>query len=142
MVRFLDLREQLNLTYLIITHNLNVISFIADRVGVMYLGKLVEIGATRDIFDHPQHPYTEALISTLSLPDPQLRKYQSQGIILKGEIPSPRNLPPGCSFHPRCRYIRERCSHVTPLLKCNNGENHKVACHSPEEVRKHRSEIK
>ena len=136
-----DLREQFNLTYLIITHNLNVISFIADRVGVMYLGKLVEIGATRDIFDHPQHPYTEALISAISVPDPRLREFQNQRIILKGEIPSPRNPPLGCPFHPRCRYAQERCSHETPLLKPTDGEGHKVACLFPEVVRQHRPDL-
>jgi oligopeptide/dipeptide ABC transporter ATP-binding protein len=136
-----DLREQLNLTYLIITHNLNVISFIADRVGVMYLGKLVEIGATRDIFDRPQHPYTEALISAISVPDPRLREFQNQRIILKGEIPSPRNPPLGCPFRPRCRYAQERCSHETPLLKPTDGEGHKVACLFPEVVRQHRPDL-
>jgi len=136
-----DLREQLNLTYLIITHNLNVISFIADRVAVMYLGKLVEIGATPDIFDRPQHPYTEALISAISVPDPRLREFQNQRIILKGEIPSPRNPPLGCPFHPRCRYAQERCSHETPLLKPTDGEGHKVACLFPEVVRQHRSDL-
>jgi oligopeptide/dipeptide ABC transporter ATP-binding protein len=136
-----DLREQFNLTYLIITHNLNVISFIADRVGVMYLGKLVEIGDTSDIFDHPQHPYTEALISAISVPDPRLREFQDQRIILKGEIPSPRNPPLGCPFHPRCRYIQERCSHETPLLKPTDGEGHKTACFFPEVVRQHRSDL-
>lgn len=132
-----DLREQFNLTYLIISHNLNVISFIADRVGVMYLGKLVEIGDTPVIFDHPQHPYTEALISAISVPDPRLREFQDQRIILKGEIPSPRNPPRGCPFHPRCYYARERCSHETPHLKPTDGEDHKVACHFPEVVKQH-----
>ena len=136
-----DLREQLNLTYLIITHNLNVISFIANRVGVMYLGKLVEIGATRDIFDRPQHPYTEALISAISVPDPRLREFKNQRIILKGEIPSPRNPPLGCPFHPRCRYAQERCSHETPLLKPTDGEGHKTACLFPEVVMQHRPDL-
>lgn len=129
-----DLREQLNLTYLIITHNLNVISFIADRVGVMYLGRLVELGATNEIFDHPKHPYTEALISAISVPDPKLRKFQNKRIILKGEIPSPKNPPSGCHFHPRCRYAEEMCSRVTPLLELNDGGAHWVACHFPDAV--------
>ena len=132
-----DLREQLNLTYLIITHNLNVISFIADRVGVMYLGRLVELGATNEIFDHPKHPYTEALISAISLPDLRLRKFQSQRIILKGEIPSPKNPPSGCHFHPRCRYAEEKCSQVTPFLELNDEGAHWVACHFPEKVKQH-----
>ncbi len=133
-----DLREQLNLTYLIITHNLNVISFIADRVGVMYLGKLVELGATDDIFDHPKHPYTQALISAISVPDLRLRKLQSQRIILKGEIPSPRNPPSGCHFHPRCRYAEEKCSREAPVFELKNGSDQWVACHFPEKVEQHR----
>ena len=136
-----DLREQLNLSYLIITHNLNVISFIADRVGVMYLGKLVELAATSDIFDHPKHPYTEALISAISLPDPRLREFQNQRIILKGEIPSPKNPPSGCHFHPRCRYAEERCSVVTPLLEPMDGGDHWVACHFPEKVKQHKADL-
>jgi peptide/nickel transport system ATP-binding protein len=133
-----DLREQLNLTYLIITHNLNVISFIADRVGVMYLGKLVELGATDDIFDHPKHPYTEALISAISVPDLRLRKLQNQRIILKGEIPSPRNPPSGCHFHPRCRYAEEKCSREAPNFELKDGSDQWVACHFPEKVEQHR----
>ena len=133
-----DLREQLNLTYLIITHNLNVISFIADRVGVMYLGRLVELGATNDIFDHPKHPYTEALISAISVPDPRLREFQNQRIILEGEIPSPKNPPPGCHFHPRCRYAEEKCLREAPILELKDGSNQWVACHFPEKVTQHR----
>jgi peptide/nickel transport system ATP-binding protein len=136
-----DLREQLNLTYLIITHNLNVISFIADRVGVMYLGRLVELGATNEIFDHPKHPYTEALISAISLPDPRLREFQNKRIILKGEIPSPKNPPSGCHFHPRCRYAEEKCSRVSPLLELNKGGAHWVACHFPEKVQQHKVDL-
>jgi peptide/nickel transport system ATP-binding protein len=136
-----DLREQFNLTYLIITHNLNVISFIADRVGVMYLGKLVELAATSDIFDHPKHPYTEALISAISLPDPRLREFQNQRIILKGEIPSPKNPPSGCHFHPRCRYAEERCSLDIPLLRPIDGGDHWVACHFPEKVKQRTADL-
>jgi peptide/nickel transport system ATP-binding protein len=126
-----DLKEQLHLTYLIITHNLNVISFIADRVGVMYLGKLLELGSTDGIFDHPQHPYTEALISAIAVPDVRLRESQSKRILLKGEIPSPKNPPSGCPFHPRCRYAQERCSAEAPLLRTALRADHLVACHFP-----------
>ena len=132
-----DLREQLNLTYLIITHNLNVISFIADRVGVMYLGRLVELGDTEEIFDHPKHPYTEALISAISVPDLRLRKLQNQRIILKGEIPSPKNPPTGCHFHPRCRYAEEKCSREAPVFELKDGSDQWVACHFPEKVEQH-----
>jgi len=136
-----DLREQLNLTYLIITHNLIVISFIADRVGVMYLGRVVELGATSDIFDYPMHPYTEALLSAISMPDPKLRQYHSQRIILKGEIPSPRNPPSGCHFHPRCRYAEEKCSKVTPELEMVVGNAHWSACHFPDRVKQRYAEF-
>jgi len=128
-----DLREELNLTYIIITHNLNVISFIADRVAVMYLGKIVELAETEELFTQPKHPYTEALMSAIAVPDPRLRG-KRQRIILKGEIPSPRNPPPGCPFHPRCRYADERCATEAPLLRAINGSEHLTACQFPERV--------
>lgn len=128
-----DLGEQLHLTLLVITHNLNVIGFIADRVAVMYLGKVVEVGETDDLFTHPRHPYTEALISAIALPDPTLRSSRRR-IILQGEIPSPRNPPPGCPFHPRCRYAEERCTREVPPLQALEGGEHLTACHFPERV--------
>ncbi len=129
-----DLGEQLHLTLLIITHNLNVIGFIADRVAVMYLGKVVELAPTENIFTHPRHPYTEALISAIALPDPTLRNSR-QRIILPGEIPSPRNPPPGCAFHPRCRYAEPRCAAEAPQLRELTAGLHLTACHFPERVR-------
>jgi len=128
-----DLREQLNLTYIIITHNLNVISFIADRVAVMYLGKILELANTQDLFTRPRHPYTEALMSAIPIPDPRLRD-RSGHIILEGEIPSARNPPPGCPFHPRCRYVEERCRAEVPPLRELNGGQRLTACHFPERV--------
>lgn len=128
-----DLGEQLHLTMLIITHNLNVIGFIADRVAVMYLGKVVEIGNADDIFTRPRHPYTEALISAIAQPDPTLRDSRRR-IILPGEIPSPRNPPPACSFHPRCRYAEALCSQQEPGLIPVAGEGHLAACHFPEKI--------
>jgi oligopeptide/dipeptide ABC transporter ATP-binding protein len=128
-----DLGEQLSLTMLIITHNLNIIGFIADKVAVMYLGKVVEVGATDDLFTRPRHPYTEALMSAIALPDPTLRDSRRR-IILPGEIPSPRNPPPGCPFHPRCHYAGERCTHEVPLLHPTVGDAHLTACHFPERV--------
>jgi oligopeptide/dipeptide ABC transporter ATP-binding protein len=125
-----DLRERLGLTYILITHNLSIISFIADRVAVMYLGKLVEVGKTPTLFTHPQHPYTEALMSAVALPDPELREKRKH-IMLEGEIPSPRNPPSGCPFHPRCRYCQERCSREVPSLRGNVDVTHLVACHFP-----------
>lgn len=128
-----DLRERLNLTYIIITHNLNEILFIADRVAVMYLGRVVELADTAELFERPKHPYTEALVSAISLPDPRLRENQKR-IILHGEIPSPRNPPPGCPFHPRCRYAEARCADQIPALETINGEDRVVACYFPEKV--------
>jgi oligopeptide/dipeptide ABC transporter ATP-binding protein len=128
-----DLRDKLNLTYLIITHNLNVISFIADRTAVMYLGKIVELADTHALFEQPRHPYTEALMSAIAIPDPRLRD-RRQRIILKGEIPSPRNPPPGCAFHPRCRYAEAKCASQEPPLEVLPGTERWVACHFPERV--------
>ena len=126
-----DLRERLGLTYILITHNLNIISFIADRVAVMYLGKLVEVGKTSTLFTQPKHPYTEALMSAVALPDPELRE-QRKRITLKGEIPSPRNPPSGCPFHTRCEYQKSAVSPKSPLLVANSDVTHLVACHFPE----------
>jgi len=128
-----DLREKLDLTYIIITHNLNVISFIADRVAVMYLGKVVELAETDALITRPQHPYTEALLSAIPIPDPRVRD-QRRRIVLQGEIPSPRNPPPGCPFHPRCRYAEDRCAAEIPLLHPVAGDEHLTACHLPERV--------
>jgi peptide/nickel transport system ATP-binding protein len=129
-----DLREELGLTYIIITHNLNVLGFIADQVAVMYLGRIVELADTEELFTNPKHPYTEALMSAISIPDPHLRD-QRQHIILKGEIPSPRNPPRGCAFHPRCRYAEERCTQERPLLRSLPATTRLVACHFPDRVR-------
>jgi peptide/nickel transport system ATP-binding protein len=128
-----DLRERLNITYILITHNLNIVRFIADRVAVMYLGKIVEIGDTEGIFTQPRHPYTEALISAVALPNPELSKNQKR-IALKGEIPSPRNPPPGCPFHPRCRYAQQQCKTDPPQLKLTTESDHLAACHFSEQV--------
>lgn len=127
-----DLRERFNLTYIIITHNLDIIGFIADRVAVMYLGKIVEAGDTYELLTRPRHPYTEALMSAVALPDPELRDKQKR-IILQGEIPSPRHPPSGCPFHPRCRYLEEECMTKQPRLKqvVEQDDSHLVACHFP-----------
>lgn len=128
-----DLRERFGLTYILITHNLNIIGFITNRVAVMYLGKLVEVGETATLFSQPKHPYTEALMSAVALPDPELRG-RRQRIILEGEIPSPRHPPSGCPFHPRCRYREQRCVNDPPLLRAYPDSTHLVACHFPERV--------
>jgi peptide/nickel transport system ATP-binding protein len=127
------LREQLDLTYIIITHNLNEIHFIADRVAVMYLGKVVELAETDVLFTRPKHPYTEALMSAIPIPDPRLRD-RREHIVLKGEIPSPRNPPPGCHFHPRCRYVEARCREEVPPLRAVGDGEHLSACFFPDRV--------
>jgi peptide/nickel transport system ATP-binding protein len=122
-----DLAGQLGLTYLIITHNLNVVGYLADRIAVMYLGELVEVGPTRRIFEAPAHPYTLALLSAISEPDPRQR-HAERRLLLAGEIPSPKNPPPGCRFHTRCPFAEARCKTDRPALE-EIEPNHKVACH-------------
>jgi peptide/nickel transport system ATP-binding protein len=129
-----ELRERLQLTYLIITHNLNDIRFIADRIAVMYLGRLVELASTQQIFEQARHPYTEALISAVPVPDPDWDERAGR-IILEGEIPSPRRPPAGCHFHPRCRYAGPRCTCEAPGLQPVDETGHLAACHFPERVR-------
>jgi oligopeptide/dipeptide ABC transporter ATP-binding protein len=128
-----DLRDKLQLTYVIITHDMNVIGYISDRVAVMYLGRIVELANTEDLFSQPSHPYTEALISAIPVPDPQFRG-DGKRILLSGEIPSPRNPPSGCVFHPRCTYMEDRCRIEEPLLRLLDNSEHWVACHFPEKV--------
>jgi peptide/nickel transport system ATP-binding protein len=126
----LELQDEFNLTYLFISHDLSVVEYIADRVAVMYVGKLVEIAATDDLFRKPKHPYTEALMSAIPKPDPRLR---SQRIILSGEVADPAHPPSGCYFHPRCRFAQERCKVETPQLR-PVGDDRMVACHFAEEL--------
>src|SRR5438094_9424044 len=102
----LELREKKGLTYLFITHDLSLAWVLADRIGVMYLGKIGEEGPTRELIKNPRHPYTKALVSVVPVPDPDRRR---QRIILKGERPDPSDIPPGCRFHPRCPVAFERC---------------------------------
>ncbi len=120
-----DLQEQYNLTYLFISHDLSVVEHISDTVGVMYLGGLVETGATEDIFTNPLHPYTRALFSAIPMPDPTIKR---ERIILDGAIPSPANPPAGCKFHTRCRECMEKCKTVEPVAK-DMGNGHVVKCH-------------
>jgi oligopeptide/dipeptide ABC transporter ATP-binding protein len=120
-----DLQSELKVSYLFIAHGLNVIRHMSKRVGVMYLGKIVEIGDVEDIYTNPQHPYTKILLASAPIPDP-LNNRDKQ--LVKGEVPSPINMPLGCSFHPRCEYAMEICRNKSPFLKDNNLA-HKVACH-------------
>jgi peptide/nickel transport system ATP-binding protein len=125
-----DLQEEFGLTYLFIAHNLSVIKHISDRVAVMYLGKIVELAKTEELFDNPKHPYTEALMSAVPVPDPD---YTAERILLEGDIPNPVNPPSGCYFHPRCRYIREICRTETPVYR-GVGREHFVICHLSESL--------
>jgi len=120
-----DLQEQFKLTYLFIAHDLSVVKHISDRVAVMYLGKIVELASTLDLYDNPQHPYTEALLSAVPIPDPTLKR---QRIVLEGDVPSPFKPPAGCRFHPRCKYSIPICSQEEPEL-IDIGNEHYVTCH-------------
>jgi len=120
-----DLQEQLGLSYLFIAHDLAVVEHIAHRVAVMYVGKIVELAETTDLFDHPRHPYTEALLSSAPIPEPN---QQRSRIILRGEVASPSKPPSGCYFHPRCPYATERCVHEAPEWR-EIAPAHYVSCH-------------
>ncbi|MCM3767528.1 ABC transporter ATP-binding protein [Neobacillus niacini] len=120
-----DLQEEFDLTFLFIAHDLSVVKHMSDRIGVMYLGNLVEIGGKDSLYAEPLHPYTQALISAIPNPDPRQKK---ERIILKGDVPSPINPPSGCSFHPRCPMAMEECSKSKPVLK-EVKPTHRVACH-------------
>ena len=124
-----SLQKSMNLTYLFISHDLSVVKFISDRIGVMYLGSMVEFGSKEDIFSNPLHPYTKALFSAIPNPDPDEKMNR---IVLKGDIPSPANPPSGCRFHTRCPYATEKCSQVTPEYK-EYGDGHFAACNLLEE---------
>jgi peptide/nickel transport system ATP-binding protein len=125
-----SLQRDYDLTYLFISHDLSVVEYIADRVAVMYVGKLVEVADTARLYHTPRHPYTEALLSAVPRPDPQRR---SSRIMLQGDIPDPVNPPSGCYFHPRCRYAVERCKTEAPALR-DIGAGHIVACHLADEL--------
>lgn len=127
----LDLQTELNLTYLFISHDLSVVEHIADRVAVMYVGKLVEVAPSEALFAAPQHPYTEALLSAVPKPDPRLR---SKRIVLKGDVADPANPPSGCYFHPRCQYAQDLCQTEIPSLR-EVAPGHSAACHFAETLR-------
>jgi len=120
-----DLQTNFGLTYLFVAHDLSVVKHISDRVAVMYLGVIVELMATEAIFARPLHPYTEALLSAVPVPNPD---YEADRILLQGDVPSPVNPPHGCRFHPRCSYAKEICSQEIPKLQ-DYGEDHFAACH-------------
>jgi oligopeptide transport system ATP-binding protein len=120
-----DLQEKFNLTYLFIAHDLSVVEHISNRVAVMYLGRVVEIASSHDLYSNPQHPYTEALLSAVPIPDPTVKRKR---ITLKGDVPNPITPPKGCHFHTRCPIRAPICSEMTPPLK-QGKDGHWVACH-------------
>jgi len=127
-----DLQREFNLTYLFIAHDLSVVEYLCDRVAVMYVGKLVEVASTAELYARPKHPYTEALLSAVPKPDPRLRS-RGRRIILQGEVADPANPPPGCAFHTRCLYATDRCRTEEPALR-DVGGGHLAACHYAEEL--------
>jgi len=126
----LKLRNEHNVTFLYITHDLATAKYICDKIAIMYLGKIVEIGEREEFYSDPQHPYTVALLSSVPIPDP---KYRPKKILPKGEIPSPINPPSGCRFHPRCPIATKKCSQEEPILK-PISKTHYVACHYPGKI--------
>ena len=125
-----ELQEKMGLTYLFVAHDLSVVAHISDRVAVMYVGKIVELAATAELFSNPKHPYTEALMSAIPRPDPLPREKR---VLLTGEVANPANPPSGCYFHPRCMYAKEICSQVEPPLE-EVAPAHYVKCHRAREL--------
>lgn len=122
-----DLQEERDLTYLFIAHDLSMVKHISDRVGVMYLGSLVEVASSKELYRNPAHPYTQALLSSIPIPDPDIAE-ASNRIVLEGDVPSPVNPPSGCKFRTRCRYATDVCKEVVPVFK-EIEKDHFAACH-------------
>jgi oligopeptide/dipeptide ABC transporter ATP-binding protein len=126
----LDLQRELGLSYLFIAHNLAVVKHVSDRIAIMYLGRIVELGNADEIHANPRHPYTRALLAAIPVPDPSARKRER--IVLTGDLPSPINPPSGCPFHPRCPYATDRCKTEVPALRetaAPGAAPHPVSCH-------------
>jgi oligopeptide transport system ATP-binding protein len=128
-----SLQQRFNLTYLFVSHDLSVVRHVADRIAVMYLGKIVELGDRDEIYSAPKHPYTRALLSAVPIPDPQVEK-RRQRIILSGDLPSPIKIPSGCRFHTRCPMAQDICREVEPVFEPKEGREHYSACHFAEKV--------
>jgi oligopeptide/dipeptide ABC transporter ATP-binding protein len=127
------LQQQFNLTYLFVSHDLSVVRHVADRIAVMYLGKIVELSDRDELYAAPKHPYTKALLSAVPIPDPQVEKHR-QRIILSGDLPSPINIPAGCRFHTRCPMAQNICREIEPVFEAKEGREHYAACHFSERV--------
>ncbi len=128
-----DLQNKLKLTYLFIAHDLSVVQHISDRVAVMYLGRIVELSPAGELYKKPLHPYTIALMSSVPVADPKVKKRR---IFLEGDVPSPANPPPGCAFHPRCKYAEPECREIFPVLE-DVGNDHFAACIQLDKVHRH-----
>lgn len=127
------LQSQFNLTYLFISHDLSVVRHMADRIAVMYLGKIVELSDRDELYVAPKHPYTQALLSAVPIPDPQIEKKRRR-VILAGDLPSPINIPKGCRFHTRCPMAQQICREVEPEFEKKEGREHYAACHFSDKV--------
>ncbi|HLQ29973.1 MAG TPA: dipeptide ABC transporter ATP-binding protein [Ktedonobacteraceae bacterium] len=127
------LQKQFDLTYLFVSHDLGVVRHVADRIAVMYLGKIVELSDRDELYASPKHPYTQALLSAVPIPDPKIEKHRKR-IILSGDLPSPINIPSGCRFHTRCPMAQQICREVEPAFERKEGREHYAACHFSEEV--------
>ncbi|HEU5228503.1 MAG TPA: dipeptide ABC transporter ATP-binding protein [Ktedonobacteraceae bacterium] len=127
------LQGQFGLTYLFVSHDLSVVRHVADRIAVMYLGKIVELSDRDELYSAPKHPYTKALLSAVPIPDPAVEK-KRQRIILSGDLPSPINIPTGCRFHTRCPMAQAICREVEPAFEAKEGRQHYAACHFAEQV--------
>ncbi len=128
-----NLQERFNLTYLFVSHDLSVVRHVADRIAVMYLGKIVELSDRDELYRGPKHPYTRALLSAIPIPDPQIEKRRKR-IILSGDLPSPIKMPSGCRFHTRCPMAQDICREVEPVFEAKEGREHYAACHFSEKV--------
>jgi oligopeptide/dipeptide ABC transporter ATP-binding protein len=128
-----SLQQQFNLTYLFVSHDLSVVRHVADRIAVMYLGKIVELSDRDELYSAPKHPYTRALLSAIPIPDPRVEKSRKR-IILSGDLPSPIKIPSGCRFHTRCPMAQDICREIEPAYEAKEGREHYAACHFSEKV--------